>query len=123
VLADFGSGFPGGLNASAVLSYIDVAGVRGDTFIVFSDSQEEYGVRHNLYAEGQLDAAERMVQRDIDFDPVFSNAEVRVYKSEAVPFVGDADGEEDLSTRNLMTPLDTRKPPVGPFGARSVSGE
>jgi hypothetical protein len=123
VLADFGSGFPGGLNASAVLSYVDVSGVRGDTYIVFSDSQEEYGVRHNLYAEGQLDAAERMVQRDIDFDPVFTNEAVRVYKFTIPPFVGDADGDEWLPGKQTEAPFNPVQPPLGTFDARRVPGE
>ncbi|PRY67032.1 hypothetical protein B0I08_108116 [Glaciihabitans tibetensis] len=123
VLSDFGSGFPGGLNASAVLDYVDVSGVRGDTYIVFSDSQEDYGVRHDVYAEGQLDSAERMVQRDIDFDPVFGNAGVRVYKLTALPMVGDADGDEWLPGQQSVAPLDPSKPPSSTFSARRVAVE
>ena len=120
VLADFGSGFPGGLNASGVLDYVDVAGVRGDTYIVFSDSQEDYGVRHEVYAAGQLDSAERMVQRDIDFDEVYSNSAVRVYKLTMPPFVGNADGDEWLPGQAVIAPLKPSPPPVSPFEARSV---
>ena len=52
----------------------------GHVYLIFSDSQEQYAVAHQLFAAGQLPAVEDLVRQDPDSVSVYNSGTVRVYE-------------------------------------------
>lgn len=72
------------------------------TFVVFTDSAEEYTTRHGVVPAGELDALEATLSRDADVERVLDTGEARVYRFDNADLGSAAGGTVPASVADCV---------------------